>query len=212
MIRKIIDKNKIYWSQKEFVSSIVFGTLFLLASLFINYSAGNFATEKAGNGVSDLFLDNVPLIDMGFLLVYGAIALIFFVLIVLIYEPRYLPFTLKALAMFVIIRSIFIILTHIGPYYEFAPLPPNKLIGKIAFGGDLFFSGHTGIPFLMALIFWKLARLRFIFIIISIVFGISVLLSHIHYSIDVVAAFFITYAIFEMAKNFFPKSYKLISE
>ncbi len=48
MIRKIIDKNKIYWSQKEFVSSIIFGFLLLVASLFINYTAGSFATEKAG--------------------------------------------------------------------------------------------------------------------------------------------------------------------
>lgn len=209
MFRKIIDKNKTYWSQKEFVGSIIFGILFLTAGLFINYSAGNFATEKAGNGVADLFLDNVPVVDMGFLLVYGALAILSFILIVLICEPRYLPFTLKALAMFIITRSIFIVLTHIGPYYEFAPLPPNKLMGTIAFGGDLFFSGHTGVPFLMALIFWKFARLRFIFIAVSVIFGISVLLSHIHYSIDVVAAFFITYAIFEMAKNFFPKSYKM---
>ncbi len=212
MFKKIIDKNKIYWSQKEFVGSIITGVLFLTASLFINYSAGSFATQKAGNGVTDLFLDNVPLIDMGFLLVYGALVLLIFILIIIVCEPHYLPFTLKALAMFVLIRSIFIVLTHIGPYYEFAPLPPNKLMGTIAFGGDLFFSGHTGIPFLMALIFWRFVSLRFIFIAISVIFGISVLLSHIHYSIDVVAAFFITYAIFEMAKNFFPKSYKLISE
>ncbi len=136
----------------------------------------------------------------------------FFILIILICEPRYFPFTLKVLAMFIVIRSIFIILTHIGPYYEFAPLPPNKLMGSISFGGDLFFSGHTGVPFLMALIFWSFAWLRLTFIARSGIAGLGVLLSHIHYSIDVVAAFFITYAIFEMAKNFFPKSYKLISE
>ena len=209
MIRNIIDKNKKYWSQKEFIGSIIIGVLFLTASLFINYSAGNFATEKAGNGVADLFLDNVPLVDMGFLLVYGAIVVMFFILIILICEPRYFPFTLKAIAVFVAIRSIFIILTHIGPYYEFAPLPPNKLMGTISFGGDLFFSGHTGVPFLMALIFWRFKYLRFLFITLSVLAGLSVLLSHIHYSIDVVAAFFITYAIFEMAKNLFPKSYAL---
>ncbi|OGM90339.1 hypothetical protein A3J77_01130 [Candidatus Wolfebacteria bacterium RBG_13_41_7] len=210
-MKKIIDKNKIYWSQKEFVNSIIFGFLFLVASLFINYSAGNFATKKAGNGVTDIFLDNIPIVNVGQVFIWGAILLFIFIIVVILREPHYLPFILKSLALFYLVRAIFMTLTHIGPYYEFASLPPSRIINWTLDSG-LFFSGHTGMPFLMALIFWKFFRLRLAFIVISIIFGISVLLSHIHYSIDVVAAFFITYAIFEMAKNLFPKSFKLISE
>lgn len=209
MIRNLIAKHKASWSQKEFVNSTIFGTLLLTASFFINYSASVFASRKASNGVADLILDNIPVMDVGNLFVYGGVTIFVFGFIVVLCEPKYFPFTLKSIALFILIRSIFISLTHIGLYPEFAPLPESKLIGKVFFGGDLFFSGHTGMPFLMALIFWKQIRLRLVFLMISIFFGILVLLGHFHYSIDVVAAFFITYSIFEIAKKFFPKSYKL---
>ncbi|HBB03313.1 TPA: hypothetical protein DCZ39_00140 [Patescibacteria group bacterium] len=50
-------------------------------------------------------------------------------------------------------------------------------------------------PFLMALIFWKNKLMRYAFILAAMSFGIIVLLGHLHYSIDVLAAFFITYTI-----------------
>jgi len=46
----------------------------------------------------------------------------------------------------------------------------------------------------------------------SLIFGAAVLFGHLHYSIDVFAAFFITYAIFHIAQKFFPKDYKLLHE
>ncbi|MFA5098898.1 MAG: phosphatase PAP2-related protein [Candidatus Paceibacterota bacterium] len=212
MIRDLIAKHKNQWTQKEFINSTAFGAIFLITSFFINYGASVFATRKASNGVADLILDNIPVMNVGDLFVYGGVTIFIFGFIVLLCEPKYFPFTLKSIALFILIRSIFITLTHIGLYPELAPLPDSRLIGKVFFGGDLFFSGHTGMPFLMALIFWKQFRLRITFIAISIIFGILVLLGHYHYSIDVAAAFFITYSIFEISKKLFPKSYKLISE
>ncbi len=209
MVKKIIDKHKIHWSRKEFVNSAILGIVLLIGALFINYNAGNFALKKASNGVTDIFLDNIPVVNLGEIFIWGAIFLFLFIIAVLLYEPHYLPFALKSLALFYFTRAIFITLTHIGPYYESAALPPSQLINWTLDGG-LFFSGHTGMPFLMALIFWKFYRLRIAFIAFSIIFGASVLLSHVHYSIDVAAAFFITYTIFEMSKKFFPKSYSII--
>jgi membrane-associated phospholipid phosphatase len=78
-------------------------------------------------------------------------------------------------------------------------------MSKISFGGDLFFSGHTGMPFLLALIFWEDKWTRFLFLGFSIMFGIVVLLAHLHYSIDVLSAFFITYTIFHLALYIFKK-------
>ncbi|WP_460374341.1 hypothetical protein, partial [Staphylococcus aureus] len=96
-------------------------------------------------------------------------------------------FSLKALSIFIIVRALFISLTHVGFY-------PVHLDPGIVFFADLylylnfqlgfFFSGHTGLPFLIALIFWDDLRTRLILILLSVVFGAAVLVAHIHYSID----------------------------
>jgi membrane-associated phospholipid phosphatase len=83
------------------------------------------------------------------------------------------------------------------------------IVGKFSFGADLFFSGHTGLPFLMALIFWKNKLLRYSFLFLSVFFGLIVLLGHIHYSIDVLSAFFITYTIWHVSEKLFPKDLQI---
>ena len=94
------------------------------------------------------------------------------------------------------------------------PPPPGNLWRDPGFpsllvtygvSNDLFFSGHTGAPFLMALVFWPHKRLRYIFLAWSGFFAVVVLLGHIHYTIDVLSAFFITYGIYHIALHFFPK-------
>jgi membrane-associated phospholipid phosphatase len=115
------------------------------------------------------------------------------------------------LALFIVIRSIFVSLTHLGPFSQHVVIDPTKMINLLGIGttADLFFSGHTGIPFLLALIYWKNVYLRWIFLATSAIFAVSVLLGHLHYSIDVLAAFFITYTIFHMAQKFFEQDWIL---
>jgi hypothetical protein len=81
----------------------------------------------------------------------------------------------------------------------------------ITSGNDLFFSGHTGLPFLIALIFWDHIYLRALFLGSSVVFGVIVLLSHLHYSIDVFSAFFITYSIYHIAIKLFQNDFDFFS-
>jgi membrane-associated phospholipid phosphatase len=88
-----------------------------------------------------------------------------------------------------------------------AIVDPSFIFDKFNFTGDLFFSGHTGLPFLLALVFWDHPWWRRVFVIVSIIFGVTVLLGHFHYSIDVFGAFFITYTIFHIATRLFPRDY-----
>ncbi|MCX6731894.1 MAG: phosphatase PAP2-related protein [Candidatus Parcubacteria bacterium] len=208
----VVSKNKILFSNKQYLISAAVGIFLLAASLIVNYFAGIYATRIASNSVTDLLLDNLPVFDIDGLFVYGAISLVVFLVIIVWRKLEYFPFVVKSVALLVFIRSIFVIFTHLGPVPNGILLPPHNPIRWFTFGGDLFFSGHTALPFLLALIFWNEKVVRYIFLAASIFFGATVLLGHFHYSIDVFAAFFIAYGIADLAKKFFAKEYALIRQ
>lgn len=189
--------------------SVILGVILLTISLVINHLAGVYAAKEASNAVTDILLNRLPVVNVDFIFNEGAVLLILFIGVLLLREPKRIPFALKSVAIFIVIRSIFIIMTHLGPFPERSFINPNDFIQKFTYGSDLFFSGHTGLPFLFALSFWSNKRLRYVFLLISFIAAASVLLGHLHYSIDVFAAFFITYGIFHIAQRLFAKDYKL---
>jgi hypothetical protein len=193
------------FTNKQFLIAF-FGSIILLSiSLVANYYAGNYATVKASSSVTDLILDNIPVFDVDGIFIYGAMLLWVFLVAVLLKYPHKSPFTLYCVSLFVLIRSVFISLTHLGPFPTHMVMAQVSLFDKLTFGGDLFFSGHTGLPYLLALIFWDHKIIRWVFLISSVLFAVVVLLAHVHYSIDVFAAYFITYSIFHLAQFFFKK-------
>jgi len=206
------DITAIYnFSDNKIASSTIIGACFLVISLGINFLAGSYASKEAGNAVSDIILDHVPVMDVDGIFVYGIVAFFAFIAVLLFLRPERAPFIFKSLSVFIVVRSFFIILTHIGPAPQAILLDSsNGIISYFTFTGDLFFSGHTGFPFLLALIFWRDRYLRVAFLASSVLFGIVVLLGHLHYSIDVFAAFFITYGIFQIVVKLFNKDYQLL--
>ena len=191
-----------------YLASLLTSLVFAVVGFFINIYAIEFATERASNRVTDLILSNVPVFDADGLFVYGTVLFALIGVLLIMPHPKRIPFALKTVALFWLIRSIFTSLTHIAPYgtgsSDFGPT-----INKIFFGADTFFSGHTGMPFLGALAFWRYPPIRYIFLAGTVFFAVVVLLGHLHYSIDVLAALFITYGIFDIAKWLFPKDRKL---
>jgi len=200
-----------FWSDPRFVFNIAVSILFFSGSMVIHYCAGVFATLKMSSPVNDLILDAIPTFNVNLIFVEGAILFWGLTALLLFKRPQKIPFVLKCLSVFMLIRSFFIILTHLGPSPDIIFVPPHPVISKFTFEGDLFFSGHTGAPFLMALIFWKYKILRLAFLVFSIIFGVSVLLGHIHYSIDVFAAYFITFGIYQICLKLFKKDHTLFS-
>lgn len=192
------------FKNKEFIKSLIVSLIFLAISLYINFRAGNYATERASLPVTDIILSNIRVFDVDGFFIWGPVFLFSLITILCLYHPKKITFILKNIALFTIIRSIFISLTHLGPFpTQIVTENATNFISKFTFGGDLFFSGHTGVPFLLALIFWHYKPLRYLFLIDSLFMGTIVLLGHYHYSIDVLAAFFITYSIYHIALYLF---------
>lgn len=204
-------RYKRYFTDRRFLASLSAALLMLIASLVVNFYAAMYATEIASSPVTDIVLSNTRVWDVDGLFIYGPILMYALLIVVLLRKPQHIPLTLKSIGLFILIRSVFITLTHLAPFPTRVMIPPTNLITDLTPGGDLFFSGHTGIPFLLALLFWDTRPLRIFFILNSVFFGVVVLLAHLHYSIDVLSAFFITYAIFHLAEIFFKKDQQLFA-
>lgn len=175
------------------------------AGFWLQPKAVEFATKHASNAVDDIILSNIPTYDVSWFFVYGMFALIAVITVQCLLHPNRIPFTLYAIALFIAIRCVFVSLTHLGIPLEQASGNFSPGIEKTFFGGDLFFSGHTGAPFLMALIYWHDPKLRYFFLLWSVFFGAVVLAGHFHYSIDVLSAFFITFGIYQIALWLMPR-------
>jgi membrane-associated phospholipid phosphatase len=70
---------------------------------------------------------------------------------------------------------------------------------------DLFFSGHVAPTFLLWLYLRGRSRLAPVALAASLVVTASVLLAHLHYSIDVVGAWAVTFAIFVLREGWPPR-------
>ena len=200
-----------FWNNRALVRSSLIGFLWLIISLFINFYSGVYATEKASNSVTDIILSNTRVYDLDGIFVWGSWLVVIFIGVLCFIRPKIMPVIFKSVALFVLIRSVFISLTHIGPFPTSIQIDPQSFINYFVFGGDLFFSGHAGLPFLLALIFWREHKLRYVFLIISACFSIIVLLAHLHYTIDVLSAFFISYGIYHISLKLFAKDYELFA-
>jgi hypothetical protein len=199
-----------FWTSER-KRSMWLGVFLLVLAVVVQILIGSYSARAAvGAGYAhDLFLDNLPTLNLDFVIVGGGIlfwALYWWLLAV---NPRKLIFGTKAAAFFVAIRAFFTSLTHVGAYPVANPPGPNNfgwgLYHLLTYQGNFFFSGHTALPFLMALLFWEDVPWRYFFLMMTVVFGATMLFSHEHYSIDVFAAPFIVYGIYRITEKLFPK-------
>ncbi|MBM3233363.1 hypothetical protein FJZ18_04325 [Candidatus Pacearchaeota archaeon] len=174
-------------------------------SIISNKAAGTYADSFISLPAPDIILDSIGPYDVTFLYVWFFLLVMYSLFLYpLIFTPGRFYYACGLIAFFTIVRSIFISLTHLyAPAQAISPVFPPTF-STIAYTNDLFFSGHTGLPFLGFLMFKNHWAKEF-FLFSSIVLGASTLLMHQHYSIDVFAAFFITYGIYVMGNSIYKK-------
>lgn len=172
----------------------------LVAALVLNYFAGRYAAIH-GRGqpslTADLLLNVLPHYNVQGLFVWGFLAFVLVAAGAGFFERR-AAYIVWMYALLTSLRSFFIVLTPMGAPPG-AALPHGDFLFDISgrwltFGNDLFFSSHTSMPFLGFLVFERRTT-RMVMLGFSIILAGCTLIGRYHYSIDVAAAFFITFAL-----------------
>lgn len=183
----------------EYKYLIFLSLLVFIIAAFLDYFSGVYTTTSAKTVyVPDLILDHIGPVDLSFIYIWGYI---FFFLTLLLYpiffHIRSLHIVISQFSLLVMLRAVFVLLTHLHTPQDAIIANFPGVFEKLSFQNDMFFSGHTAIPFLGFLMFKD--KIRYMFLFGSILMGTVVLLMHIHYSIDVFGAFFITYGSYKIA-------------
>ncbi len=193
------------WVREFFEYRYLIGLSMVLVvvAAFLDYYSGVYVTAKGGTEVPDLILDHIEPIDLSPFFVYGYLALVGAMFAYpLFFHIRMFHAVLSQFSLLVVLRSIFMIFTHLETPRDAIPVHFPWIFGGLSFQNDMFFSGHTAIPFLGFFLFGD-SPFRYVFLVGSIVMGVVVLVMHRHYSIDVFSAYFLTYCSYRMGMRAF---------
>ncbi len=193
-VREYFKKGFRDWRQElvEYRYLILLSLLIVAAATFLDYFSGKYVSAIEAVPVPDLILDHVGPVDVSFFYVYGYLTLCFALFLYpLVFHIRTLHVVVSQFSFLVMLRAVFVVLTHLQTPPDGIRVDFPWIFKGISFQNDMFFSGHTAIPFLGFLLYD--GKIRYFFLCGSIFMGIVVLLMHLHYSIDVFSAFFITY-------------------
>ncbi len=215
-MENLLKKHVIFWTDRKIIFHLIVSLVLFALSLLFTYVATYMTRSYVGYVVPDILLDNLPVFNVSIIFFQAAFLFVLILVGILLYEPAFIPFTLESTALFFLVRSIFMVMTHLTApnveYYNYVEHEHHtkEVLFTISSGNDLFFSGHAGYPFLLAFIFWRIKKLRLFFLICSILGGTTVILGHLHYSIDVFSAFFIAFGVHEISKKWFKHEYALM--
>ncbi len=177
----------------------------IVIGLTADYYCGSYVTVTPGAKVPDLLLDKIPPIDLSFLFVYGYMVLLMIMFLYpTFFRVRMLHIVAIQFSVLLTLRSAFMIFTHLETPAGSVAVSFPWFFENLYFENDMFFSGHTAMPFLGFYVF-RHSRLRYVFLVGAIMMGIVVLAMHLHYSIDVFAAFFMTYCSYRMGQRLLRK-------
>jgi membrane-associated phospholipid phosphatase len=176
------------------------GVFVLAVGMLLNFASQTYLHNYMSEGktlpmLSDLILDNIPYMNIGFCYDIGSLLSVFVAVVYIVAkkEVRRFPYFLILIGIFYVVRGIFIVLTPFGnpPLFNGTGAPFN---GFSKFELGVYPSGHVG----NAVMFFLLARDKFfkwLLLAVVIFIIITLLLARGHYSVDIFSGWFFAYAI-----------------
>ena len=197
IISLYVENWRLAWKRKEFrIKALIYLVIFVIISI-ITLPYFKYIELRTGYQLDDPILKLIPARNFSsliFILMYGiAVTNILF----LLKDPaRFMKYA-EVYALVIFARLICIFLTPLEAPIGVIPLEDFFIYGKDVITKDLFFSGHISSLFLLYLIADK-PILKYINLTTTILVSFLILVQHIHYTIDIIAAPAMVWMIFSI--------------
>lgn len=182
-----------------FVGLLIFGSLVMCLPAFFHV-----IQQRSGHQINDFLVNALPSVDLSipiFVVLWSVISL---AVLRSLQNPQQFLTTLYAIIFLLLFRFLSISLVALDPPNGLIPIMDpvsNLTYGHADFiTKDLFFSGHTSSMFLSFLCLSRKPEKTFA-LVATFVIAIFVLIQHVHYTIDVLAAPFFTFLSYRLSKK-----------
>jgi PAP2 superfamily C-terminal len=207
MEQSMTEKWQAAWRSKKFRNKIFAGFILLFITLATFPFFFQTIDERNGPVLNDWLLNILPAYNVSVAIFIIMWASTVFIFIRAFQNPDIFILFLWAYVMLSISRLLVISIVPLNPPVGLVELKDpisNTFYGMRVVTKDLFFSGHTSTLFL---IFLCLKKKQDKIIMLSATFIVAslLLIQHVHYTIDVLAAPVFTYLIYRFAKRYFSK-------
>ncbi|MDD5361310.1 MAG: phosphatase PAP2-related protein [Ignavibacteria bacterium] len=160
-----------------------------------------FVESRSGVVLNDPFFNRFSAVELNipvFTLIYGS--LITCIVYLIINYPARFVVALQAYTLLVIVRIAMMYVTPLDPPAGTIDLQ-DPLVFIVGTGTkitrDLFFSGHTSTLFMLFLVTVN-RKLKYTFLVNTVLVGLFVILQKAHYTVDVLAAPFVSYSVYKI--------------
>jgi len=189
-LRKKENSWRLAWSQRTFRKKMALGIALNIPVLIFFPFFFQYIEQRPGTRLHDILLDQIRTSNVSYIIFFMIWSMALLTLIRAASQPRIFITFIYSFFLLSLSRIITITLVALAPPQDLIPLIDplsNAFYGKSFVTKDLFYSGHVATQFLMFLCLQK--RVDKILAVVSTVsVAILVLVQHVHYSIDVIAA------------------------
>jgi len=191
------------WRSKPFKHKLLGGVILMCVILSCFPLFFHHIENREGLVLNDFFLNLLPTYNVSVPIFTIIWAMGLLTLIRCIQQPQICLLFLWSFIFLSISRIITISLIPLNPPAELIELKDpltNTFYGSKFITKDLFYSGHTATQFLMFLCLQKKTD-KLLTLVSTLFIGVLVLVQHVHYTLDVIAAPPLTFLVFVVARR-----------